>query len=238
MTRYALLNNVDHHDLRIDCRRAAALGDALMCVPTFPAEFRELQAHYPIVFGHDGQSSLVPLALFGLREAENLFLSDEGEGWDATYVPLAVERQPFLIGVDVEGTPMIHIDLESPRVGNERGEAVFREYGGNTDYLDRVASVLRSLHEGRQAAADFVSVLQHHRLLEPFVLSAQLASGAPLRLAGLQVLNEERLRELDGSVLDDLHRRGHVEAIYMALASMSRFRDLIERANRRHAGHR
>lgn len=238
MTRYALLNNVDHHDLRIDCRRAAALGDALMCVPTFPAEFRELQAHYPIVFGHDGQSSLVPLVLFGLREGENLFLLDDGEGWDATYVPLAVERQPFLIGVDVEGTPMIHVDLESPRVGKERGEALFREYGGSTDYLDRVASVLRSLHEGRQAAADFVAMLQRHRLLESFVLNAQLASGAPLRLAGLHVLDEERLRELDAGALDDLHRRGYIEAIYMALASMSRFRDLIERANRRHAERR
>ena len=50
MANHALLNNIEHRHLRIDSRRAAALGDDVMSAPTFPAEFRNVQAHYPIVF--------------------------------------------------------------------------------------------------------------------------------------------------------------------------------------------
>ena len=50
MPNHAALNNVEHRDLRIDTRRLAALGDDVMCAATFPAEFRNVQSHYPIVF--------------------------------------------------------------------------------------------------------------------------------------------------------------------------------------------
>ena len=43
------------------------------------------------------------------------------------------------------------------------------------------------------------------------------------------------VQALDGPVLETLSRDGHLLPIYMVLASMSRFRDLIERTNRRRA---
>src|SRR3546814_10826738 len=91
-----LLNNIDHRDLRVDARRGARFGDRVMSSVTFPAEFRSVQAHYPIVFRATDDDSFQPIALFGLRDGENLFL--DGDGWDATCLSLAVERQPFLIG--------------------------------------------------------------------------------------------------------------------------------------------
>jgi hypothetical protein len=35
-----------------------------------------------------------------------------------------------------------------------------------------------------------------------------------------------------------MHKAGHLQAIYMAIASLSHFRDLIERRNRLNAGRR
>src|SRR3546814_3075642 len=84
-----LLNNIDHRDLRVDARRGARFGDRVMSSVTFPAEFRSVQAHYPIVFRATGDGSFQPIPLFGLRDGENLFL--DGDGWDATCLPLAVE---------------------------------------------------------------------------------------------------------------------------------------------------
>src|SRR3546814_4226752 len=49
-----LLNNIDHRDLRVDARRGARFGDRVMSSVTFPAEFRSVQAHYPIVFRATG----------------------------------------------------------------------------------------------------------------------------------------------------------------------------------------
>ena len=153
MANHALLNNIEHRHLRIDSRRTAALGDDVMSAPTFPAEFRNVQAHYPIVFHKAADGAMQPLALFGFQQGENLFL--EGERWDATYVPLAIERQPFLIGRDGDAL-MVHVDLDHPRVRNGGDEALFRDQGGTTEYLDRISSVLRALHEGLETVPAFM----------------------------------------------------------------------------------
>jgi SapC protein len=236
MPKHVLLNNVDHHDLRVIAKRSADYGDDVVAVPTFPGEFRDLQAYYPIAFQKIREDEFQPLALLGLRQGENLFLSDKG--WDAPYVPLAIERQPFLIGVADE-EPLVHIDLDHPRVvrGEDAdGEPLFLEFGGTAPYLERMASVLRALHEGLRDSAGFIGVLLRHELLEPFVLEVRLDDRSENRLSGLQTINEERLRGLDGAALQELSRQGYLQAAYMAIASLSHLRDLIERANRRVAG--
>lgn len=241
MVNAVLLNNIDHRDLRVDPRRGARFGDDRgMSSVTFPAEFRNVQAHYPIVFrATDG--GFQPIALFGLREGENLFLEGngpDGEHWDATCLPLAVEREPFLIGTSGDGGLLMHIDLDSPRVGTTTGEPLFREHGGTTDFLDRMNSVLLALYEGMRGTAAFIDALVRHELLEPFALDVRLDDGSQLRLAGLHTIAEERLRALDGDALAQLSRDGHLEAAYMAVASLSNLRILIERMNRAHVGGR
>ncbi|MDH5824522.1 SapC family protein [Luteimonas sp. RD2P54] len=231
MTHSVLLNNIDHAGLRVDTRRGADLGDAVMSAPTFPAEFRQLQAHYPVVFQGSGDGTFQPVALFGLEPGRNLFL--EGARWDAAYLPLAVERGPFRIGETADG-PMVHVDLDHPRVRSGRGEPLFREHGGHTELLERIRSVLLALREGLGAVPAFVEALQRHRLLEPFVLDVRLDDGSQGRLAGFHAVDEDRLRGLGPAALGELHARGHLEAVYMAVASVSRFRDLIDRLNRRH----
>ncbi|RZA32735.1 MAG: peptidase [Lysobacteraceae bacterium] len=235
MTRPVLLNNVEHKDLRIDTERSATLGDAVMSALTFPAEFRDVQAHYPIVFQRTSATDYQPLALLGLQEGENLFL--EGDRWQAAYVPLAIERQPFLIGASGADL-LVHVDLDHPRARGAAGQALFREHGGTTDYLDRITSVLLALHDGLQATPAFVDALVRHELLESFVLDVELDDGSQHRLAGFHTINEERLQALDEAALGQLQRAGHLEPVYMALASLSHFRDLIQRKNRLRAGGR
>lgn len=227
MTNTVLLNNVDHHAMRVDTMRSAGLGDGVMYTLTYPAEFRNVQSEYPIVFGKGPGGEFKPLALFGFREGQNLFL--DGDRWDATYLPHAVERQPFVIGESAEG-PMLLVDLDSPRIG--RGEALFREYGGMTEFLERINSVLLGLHEGVQATPAFIAALQRHNLLEPFVFDMVLADGTEHRLAGFHTIDEERLARLDGSALAELGAAGHLEPIYMVLASLANLRKLVERQNR------
>ncbi|NRF65775.1 SapC family protein [Aquincola sp. S2] len=233
MTRPALLNNIDHRDLRVKTDRAEHFGDAVMSAVTFPAEFRSVQAHYPIVFQKTADGTgFQPLALFGFEAGENLFLGSQG--WDAPYVPMAIERDPFLIGRDGDSL-LMHVDLDSPRLGvnGAGGEALFRAHGGTTDYLDRMNSVLLALHEGLQATPAFITTLLELRLLESFVFDVELDDGSTHRLAGFYTIDEDRLAALDGAVLERLQRAGQLMPIYMAVASLSNFRTLVERRNRR-----
>jgi hypothetical protein len=229
-----LLNNVDHKDLRVIRTPGAEYGDNVMFAITFPAEFRNLQAHYPIVFrkSPDG-TTLQPIALLGLQEGQNLFL--RGQRWDATYLPLAIERLPFFIGVADEEM-VVHVDLDNPRVSATLGEAVFLTHGGSSEFLERINSVLLAIHQGLESTPAFIAALLEHDLLESFVFDIELANGSRTRLAGFYTINEERLNALGGSALERLCRAGHLQAVYMAIASLSQFRALIERQDRFNAG--
>jgi hypothetical protein len=233
MSNHVLLNNIDHKDVRVVTRRGAAYGDDVMLAITFPAEFRDLQAHYPIVFRKtpDG-TGFEPVVLFGFQDRENLFLGPKG--WDASYVPLAIERQPFLIGI-TNGEPLVHIDMDSPRISRADGEAVFLTHGSNTEFLEQVNSILLSIYQGVQATPPFVAALLEHALLESFVVDIELDDGSQNRLAGFYTINEDKLNGLSGDAIARMHQNGYLQAIYMVLASMSNFRALIDRKNRSHA---
>ncbi len=227
MTRTVLLNNVDHKDLRVITRRSAELGDDVMFAVTFPAEFRQVQAHYPVVFQKSASGiTFEPVALLGLQDGQNLFLRPQG--WDASYVPLAIERLPFYIG-QADDELVVHIDLDSPRVGTQEGEAVFLPHGGSTEFLERMSSVLLAIHQGLQATPAFIAALLEHDLLEPFVIDVERPGGSSHRLTRFYTVHEERLQALGGSALESLSRAGHLQAAYMAIASLSQFRALIER---------
>lgn len=248
MSKHVLLNNVDHKDLRIVTKRGAEYGDNVMLAGTFPAEFRNLQAHYPIVFRKNAQGQFEPVALLGFKDGQNLFLTEQyrgvtqdamaSSGWDATYIPMTLERLPFLIGFSQDRQPMMHIDLDHPRVSRTQGEPIFREHGGNTEFLERMSSLLLAIHNGLAAGESFIGALLQHELLESFVLDIQLNDGSQNRLAGFYTIQEERLLDLDGAALERLNRAGHLQAIYMAIASLSQFRALIERVNKLNAGNR
>ena len=227
MAKTVLLNNVDHKDLRVITRRGAEYGDGVMFAVTFPAEFRNLQAHYPIVFRKSlSGTTFEPVALFGLQEGQNLFLRPQG--WDAAYVPLAIERLPFYIGM-ADDEQVVHIDLQSPRVSAEDGEPLFLTHGGSSEFLDRMSSVLMTIHEGLESTPAFISALLEHELLEAFVFDVEAADGSRARLSNYYTVHEERLGHLAGHALETLSKAGHLQAAYMAIASLSQFRALIDR---------
>lgn len=238
MTRPALLDNVTHRHLRIRTERSAALGDARQSALALPAEFRQLQAHFPIVFQQvDGEAGFQPIALFGLEEGQNLFLTDGG--WDAPVVPMALQRDPFMIGRSGD-TLQLHVDLDSPRIvrpdEGEAGTAVFLPHGGHSEYLDHVVALLEHLHAHAQHLPAFIHALTRHQLLEPFVLDVELPDGEQGRLSGLYTIHEERLAALPGAALEALQRDGHLLPIYMQLASLQQLQQLVERQTRRMRG--
>lgn len=231
MPNLALLNNVEHKDLRVITDRRPGLGDDLAWVPTFAQEFRQLQADYPIIFRKTGgEVPFEAIALLGFTENENLFLGPDG--WDAPVLPLLVERQPFLIGRNGDEL-MIQVDLDSPRVSRHEGEPVFLPHGGNTDYLERVNEMLSSIHRGVEFEAGFMAALVRHELLETFALDITLDDGSQNRMSGFYTIHEERLNGLDAAALHELHQAGYLAPIYYALASLSNFRGLIDRKNRK-----
>ena len=237
MANFALLNNVDHQDVKIITARAARYGDDIMYAPVFPFEFRNVQAFYPILFHQDGRGEHTPVALFGFQERQNLFLSDTG--WDAAYVPAMIRRQPFLIGfqdVDAGGRKervrVLSLDMAHPRVNKETGEALFAPLGGRTPFLEDMADLLETIHEGLGQNGAFVAAMRKHDLLEPVTFDIGLSDGARNQLLGFHCLNEERVQALPGSVLGEFNEAGLLMPMFMTLASLANVARLVERVER------
>jgi len=234
--KYVLLNNVDHQNLRVITERSARYGDNVNFVMTFPLEFRNIQSCYPIFFRKDANTGqFSPIVLFGFQPGENLYLTEEG--WDAHYVPLMIRRHPFLIGLQqVQGEgdttqPVVSIDINSPRVSESEGEPLFLEHGGISDYLASIIEMLETIRLADEMNAGFVDALLKLDLIESVTMQIELNDRSKHELLGYYTINEDKLAQLDGATLGDLHAKHYLESIFMILASLSRFRTLVEKKN-------
>ena len=230
MPNHVAINPRDHKDVRILEERSEAMGDGMMCCITFPEEFRNLQNHYPILFQlNQDRDEFRCLAVFGFENGENLFLKD-GK-WDARYVPLAMDIQPFLIGQSPEegSERKVIFDTESPRLGNGEGRRVFDEQGVATTYLENISTKLAQLDDGFKKSGAYVDCLQKYDLLEPLSIDVTLKDGSKNRLVGFHTLHEERFRKLDGAALSEFQEKGYLMPSFMMLASLSNLANLIER---------
>lgn len=233
----ALLNNVDHHDLRVITRHGAEFGEAVNQVLVFPTEFEELQREYPIVFRRDGEGALRPVALLGLSRDENLILDAEGE-WQARYVPALFRRGPFSIAAPDtgEGEPMIRIDLDHPRVSRTEGTLIFLPQGGNSSYLEYVTGVLRAIYLGHRLLEPMVAAFDAAGLLRQVNLEARVGENEVHAIAGVFVIDRERLAGLSADELAELHQGGFLQAAFFAAASLGNVQRLADLKGRRIAG--
>lgn len=239
MSQTVLLNNIHHQNTKVIAQYHSRYGDNVASVIVFPNEFVELQKEYPLFFRIDETTKQYQCtALFGLQQGENLFLNEQHPtGWDAHYVPALVERGPFLIGfqqqdVTSEPAPVIHIDMQHPKVNEEQGNPVFLEHGGNSPYLDKISTCLQTIHQGMQMQAEFFAMLERYELLEPVEIEYTLANGEQGRLRGNYTINEEKLANLNAEQLVAMNQKGFLPMAYAAVASLTNVRRLIDLKNR------
>lgn len=218
-----LLNNLDHAELGVRMGHGADFGDDLNQLPIFPAEFEEAQRDYAIVFRRDDQG-LRAVVLLGFDARENLFLSNGG--WQARYVPAIQRRGPLSIEyrgdhANAEPEPMIHIDLDHPRVGRGEGEPLFLPHGGNAPALELMADALRIVHEGVGAGRALGAALEAAGLLQPVQLDVDVGHGRRYQVADVLAVDRQALANLDAQTLHRLNGPGFLALAVLAAASLA-----------------
>ncbi|TGX55672.1 peptide ABC transporter permease [Sphingomonas gei] len=226
------INNIDHADLRVSPRAGAEFGNAANQALVFPAEFEELQREFAIIFRRR-ETGLQAYALLGLDRDENLFLS--GDRWTSRYVPATHRRGPFSIGIARDSTdaaagePMIHLDMDDPRVGDGEGLPLFLEHGGNAPYLNLISGVLRLLYQEMESAPAAYAALDDAGLLTPVTLTIDVSDDSRFTVPDVFVVDVERLAAVTGEPLERLHRSGILRLAILAAASLGNVQQLIGR---------
>jgi len=238
MSNPVLLNNVDHQNLRVITTRSAAYGDAVMSCLTFPFEFRNVQAWYPILFQEIAGDVLRPVALFGFQTGENLFLDDQG--WNAGYVPAMIRREPFQIGLKAADDPsqealrMLSLDADHARVTEDetQGEALFQPLGGRTPFLEKMTDLVETVYQGLGESEAFVAALQAHNLIEQVNMDITLDDGSHNQLLGFHAIDEDKFRALPGDVLEQFSQQGFLMPAFLMMASFGSMPRLVSLKNR------
>lgn len=231
MTNSVLLNNIDHADLRVSPARGERAGDGVNHAVLVPTEFLEAQRDFPILLKKDGGGEHQAVALLGFEKGENLFL--EGDRWVSRYIPAALARGPFMIGLErgagEDGAePMINIDLDHPAVGAKDGAPLFLKHGGNAPYLEHVAGILRRLHDGLGLRKPLFDTLERFDLIEPIDIQGELGPTMNFSIPGFSAVSIDRLNGLGGDALHALNQSGHLYAAYLMVASLNNIGRLIE----------
>mgnify|MGYP003650814474 CR=1 FL=1 len=227
------LNKAAHKDLKIksgntDFSFAAETNSVILA----GVEFTEAAKEYPIVFAQAGDS-MVPVALLGLRNTENLFVDDKGQ-WDARYIPAFVRRYPFVLAdTGDEGQRMVCIDESFSGFGDKEGEPLFKDEAP-TPVLQQAIDFLEEYQRQYVRTERFINRLRELDLLNALNAKVDMADGQQFSLTGLMVVDEKKLLELDDAKALEFFKSGELAWVYchlMSLGNMSKMIDRIAKAD-------
>lgn len=231
--------------LNADAHRNARLGtlagnfafaQKTNSIPLAAAEFFDTAREYPIAFtGREG-GAFFPIALMGVRQNENLFVSQEGK-WEGRYIPAFVRRYPFVLAEKQDAEDFnVYLDEAYPGFGAADGERLFTDSGEHTPLLKQALDFLGTYQGEIKRTRLFVERLQALDLLIPRVLEVVRKDQAPSVLQGFSVVDEGRLMGLGDAQLLELARSGLLAWIYAHLMSLGNVSDLANRLDLRMAG--
>ena len=223
----APLNRERHADLRLkpaqgDCSFAATAH----FVPLAGTEFYQAAADYPIVFA-GGEDEPTPVALLGLREGHNAYVSADGRWRSGTYVPAFVRRYPFVLARgDESDSDNLTVCVDESYAGFTReadeGEALFDDEGKQTPMLDKTVQFLQQYLAESERTRTFAKRLIELELLVRRDVQITDAEGNSYVLRDFRVIEPRKLDELSDETVLELHKNGFLGWIHAHLVSMSR----------------
>lgn len=235
MANLQIIDPTLHKDLRVAIAYERELGHDMGTIMILPSEILDVQREYAIVFRkHPETGQFLTTALLGFEQQENLFLGD-GAKWQAKYIPLAMTKGPFFVGVNKENTEnqlVVCINRDDPRVGQENGELLFNELGKPSAYLDAIRLNLSRLHEGITDIKKMVDAFLAANLIESVNMEIEFNNKKIINFSGAYTINSENLTQLGDEQIRSLNAEGYLALAYFIAGSLGNVRHLIEMKNK------
>lgn len=191
-------------------------------VPLTVTEFAAAALSYPVIFVGESRQ---PVAVMGLNQNDNLFVSPEGVFRHDAYIPAYVRRYPFVFADDkANGRLILCIDRGADIVA-EGGENPLFVNGQPSDYTNMAMEFCNNFEQERLRTESFVNLIKELDLLD--VREALFtprdengAPGEPQKIAEYYAVSEDKLRALSPEKLAELRDNGALGQIYAHLVSL------------------
>ena len=192
-------------------------------VPLTVGEFAMAALSYPVIFAGERYQ---PLAVMGIGQGTNLYVSEDGAFEVGAYIPAYIRRYPFVLANDqARGQLVVCIDRSSSLLGEDCELPLFDAQGEATDYTKNCIEFCNNFETEGRRTESFVNLLKELDLFE--VRKAQMTPtnpdgsvGEPQPLAEFFAVSEEKLKALPADKLKELIDNGAVAQIYAHLTSL------------------
>ncbi len=205
-------------------------------VPITVTEFGMAASAYPIIFVGD---ETTPVVVMGVRQNENLFVTDDGKTDPDFYIPAFVRRYPFVFASDKDSDRLLLcVDRDAPMVSNQP-DIPFFENGEATAFTNNAVEFCKEFERQRRATTDFSAILKKYDLLEQKTVAFQPrdqqgnAVGEQQKIADYLAISEEKLNALPDDKFNELRSNGALGAIYAHILSLLNWQRVIQRAVQR-----
>lgn len=208
-----------------DFRYAAGLNTAILgAVELVPASH-----DYPIVFAPGQDGRLMPQALLGVREGENLFVDAVGRWQPGCYLPAYVRRYPFIPARRDSGELDVCVDDRCLSESGAEGEVLFDAAGEATPLLGQILALLSDFDHQARLAEAFARRLDALGLLVERAVRLDMRNGQSWAVDGFRVVDEVRLDALDDKTWLELRAGGHIKLVMAHLMSLRNLGGLPDR---------
>ena len=204
--------------------------EGVNAVPVNLVEMPQICHHYPIAFSPD--ESATPVAILGLRDNENLFLTQDGGWTEQGYIPAYIRRYPFIFS-EMQGSDQLSlcVDMDSNVVTENDGQPFFDKEGKPTELAQNALEFCKSYHAAAQQTIEFSKKLMEHDLLIERQAEINLYDNRRINFSGFRIIDEEKLGKLDDKVFLDFRQKGWLPYIYAHLFSGTQWQHLTRLLN-------
>lgn len=200
-------------------------------VPLLASEFVEAAREYPIVFLRNA-GQLLPVAVLGLREGENLFVNEQGQ-WFARYIPAYMRRYPFIFADVAEGETWLAVDGDYPGLDKtgQSGQRLFDQDGQETAFLKNMLAFVQGFQDDYMRTVQLCAELERLGLFK----EASLNTGGQVSMHGFLMIDEQKLMQLAQADVFKLFRGGAMGTLFAHLISLGNINHLAQRQAEREA---
>ncbi len=203
-------------------------------VPVNLIELPQICHFYPIAFSPDANAT--PVAILGLRDNENLFVSGKKNEWETDmYIPAYIRRYPFIFS-EMPGSDQLSlcVDMDDSVIDQKGGEQKFFDEEGKPSTLSQNAlEFCKSYHAAAQQTVAFGKALNEAGLLVERQAEIGIGGGKRINFSGFRIVDEQKLAQLDDKTFLEWRAKGWLPFIYAHLFSGAQWQRLTRLLNTR-----
>ncbi len=229
--RVEILDSTKHKGLKLNRGSGFRFAANSNSVPLCLEEVVLASDHFPIVFSQVG---LMPVAVVGCRDGENVFVDASGRWRSGTYIPAYLRAWPF-IAVTADDNPdkvFIAIEPDSAHLQLKDGLPLF-DNGSPSRLLSDIISLSSFYRNNVKDTQRFAQALDDAGVLQEQGATVKFRNGDATRLRGFKVIDPAKLDELPDSTIAEWRKLRWLAPLYAVLRSAARWSQLVEATEQR-----